>query len=214
MGSFFINKNLWYPAPMAYGPGLLILCIISIIRKDRLEMLNNTEGITDMEIRAFDPEKDFESIKNWASDERTHSMWCANRFRFPLEKENLKEALSAVHEQCGDLAYVAVVEGTVRGFFCYSYNADSREAMLKFVIVDPSYRGKGLAAEMFDRILRHAFNETEAIAVHLMVFPQNPRAKRFYEKIGFKERRTDVGVFTYKDESWDRCNMVIAKADF
>ena len=85
--------------------------------------------------------------------------------------------------------------------------------MLKFVIVDPSYRGKGVAKEMFLLILEHAFKETDAEAVQLMVFPQNPRAKRFYEKIGYKERRTDVGAFTYKDEVWDRCNMIIYKED-
>ena len=167
-----------------------------------------------MEIRSFDADKDFESIKNWAADERTHSMWCANRFQYPLEKENLVKALNGVYERCGDLAYVAVIRDTPVGFFCYSFNSDTREGMLKFVIVDPSWRGKGIAGEMFDLILHHAFNETNAEAVQLMVFPQNPRAKKFYEKTGFKERRTEPGAFSYKEELWDRCNMVIVKKDF
>jgi RimJ/RimL family protein N-acetyltransferase len=162
-----------------------------------------------MEIRAFDPVKDFESIRNWAVDERTHSMWCANRFKYPLEKEDFAQALKGVYERCGDIAYVAVIDDIPVGFFCYSFNCDTREGMLKFVIVDPSCRGKGVAKEMFNLILKHAFNETDAEAVQLMVFPQNPRAKRFYEKMGFKERRTETGAFSFKDESWDRCNMVM-----
>jgi RimJ/RimL family protein N-acetyltransferase len=164
-----------------------------------------------MKTRAFDVDKDFEKIKNWASDERTHSMWCANRFQYPLEKDNFVEALSGAYEKYGDLSYVAVIDDAPVGFFCYSFNTDTREGMLKFVIVDPSFRGKGVAGEMFDLILQHAFNETDAEAVQLMVFPQNPRAKRFYEKIGFKERRTEPGAFSFKDELWDRCNMVIKR---
>ncbi len=164
-----------------------------------------------MEIRAFDLDKDFERIKNWAADERIHSMWCANRFRYPLEKESFAEGLKDIHERCGDLPYAAVIDDSPVGFFCYSFDPDTREGMLKFVIVDPSYRGKGVAKEMFALILRHVFSKTDAEAVQLMVFPQNPRAKRFYEKTGFKERRTEPGAFTFKDESWDRCNMVIDK---
>nr|MCR5727260.1 GNAT family N-acetyltransferase [Lachnospiraceae bacterium] len=173
--------------------------------------VSNKGKIVDMEIRPFESDKDFESIKNWASDERTHSMWCANRFMYPLEKEDFSQALKGVYERCGDLAYVAVANDTPVGFFCYSFNCDTREGMLKFVIVEPFYRGKGVAKEMFDHILQHAFNETDAEAVQLMVFQQNLRAKRFYEKMGFKERRTVTEAFLFKDESWDRCNMVVKK---
>lgn len=167
-----------------------------------------------MELRAFNSDKDFERIKHWSTDERIHAMWCANRFQFPLEKENFSETLETFSEKHGDAAYVAVLEGEPVGFFCYSFNAEIKEGMLKFVIVDPECRGKGIAKEMFTILLRHAFNDTEAEAVQLVVFPQNPRAKRFYEKMGFVERRTEQGAFAYKDEFWDRCFMVIKKEDF
>lgn len=164
-----------------------------------------------MKLRAFDPEKDFEIIKNWPEDERTHVMWCANRFSFPLDKENFIETLLEHKEKNGDLSFVATEGDVPVGFFCYSLNDDTKEGMLKFVIVDPDCRGKGIAKEMFDLLLKYAFNDTDAEAVQLVVFPQNPRAKRFYEKLGFRERRTDEGAFSYKDESWDRCFMVITK---
>ena len=31
-----------------------------------------------MKIRAFDFDDDFDAIKTWITDERTHMMWCAN----------------------------------------------------------------------------------------------------------------------------------------
>ena len=55
------------------------------------------------------------------------------------------------------------------------------------------------------------FDNPNANAVHLNVFPENIRAKKFYEKIGFKERKTDENAFSFKDEAWGRCNMVISK---
>ena len=29
-GALFINENLWYIAPMAYGPGMIVICILAI----------------------------------------------------------------------------------------------------------------------------------------------------------------------------------------
>ena len=59
---------------------------------EKKTVLNKGKTV-DMEIRAFDSDKDFKSIKNWATDERTHSMWCANRFKYPLAKEDFTKAL-------------------------------------------------------------------------------------------------------------------------
>ena len=62
---------------------------------------------------------------------------------------------------------------------------------------------------MLQLAIEYAFNITKADAVQLNVFPENTRAKKCYESVGFVERSTDVGVFRFKDESWGRCNMVI-----
>ena len=57
--------------------------------------------------------------------------------------------------------------------------------------------------------LEYAFYETKADAVQLNVFSQNTGAVKCYKSIGFVERKTDYSAFGYKDELWDRCNMVI-----
>ena len=46
-----------------------------------------------MKIRAFDFDDDFDAIKTWITDERTHMMWCANLIPYPLEKEMIKLAV-------------------------------------------------------------------------------------------------------------------------
>ena len=116
-------------------------------------------------------------------------------------------------QRTGDEPFVAAKDDDkVVGFLCYSLNRDIGEGKLKFVIVDPEYRGKGIAQEMLRLIISHAFEDAETKCVSLIVFSQNPRAKKCYEKAGFAERKTDNSPeFAYKEEFWGRCSMVIER---
>ena len=165
-----------------------------------------------MKLRVFCEDTDFEMIRTWVADERGHAMWCANRFHYPLERGNFMEVLSDIAERNGDVPYVAVLEDNRPvGFFCFSTDSDRREGKFKFVIVDPACRGNGIAKEMFQLALTHAFEHTDAETAHLVVFTENIRAKKFYEKVGFVEKRTDHDAFAYKEELWDRCHMMVGK---
>ena len=155
---------------------------------------------------------DFDEIKNWISDERTHAMWCANFIKYPMEKENFNNVMLEEAVKFGASPYVATTDdGKVIGFFCYSVNLSTNEGMLKFVMVAPSQRGKGLGKAMLQLAIEYAFHITKVDAVQLNVFPENIRAQKCYESVGFVERKTDVNAFRFKDESWGRCNMVIEK---
>lgn len=59
--------------------------------------------------------------------------------------------------------------------------------------------------------IKYAFEIAKADAVHLNVFPENPSAKKCYEKAGFKERTLTENAFSFKDESWGRCNMITTR---
>ena len=165
-----------------------------------------------MKLRAFDPDKDFDRIRNWITDERAHAMWCANRFQYPLDKGNFLAVLSEMAQRTGDTPFVAETDdGSAAGFLCYSLDRNSGEGKLKFVIVDPEYRGKGAACEMLRLVISHDFEDADAGCVSLIVFSENPGAKKCYEKAGFSERETDSPAFVYKEESWGRCSMVITR---
>ena len=84
--------------------------------------------------------------------------------------------------------------------------------MFKFVMVDASVRGQGIGKEMIRLAVHNAFSDPEAVAVQLNVFPENARAKRCYEGVGFTERHNTPDAFKYKDESWGRCNMIIKRS--
>lgn len=165
-----------------------------------------------MRLRPFIPSTDFDIIKNWITDERTHAMWCANRFNYPLERSNFTGIISIHAEKKGDAPFVATTDdGKVVGFFCYALNIAENEGMLKFVMVDPKYRGKGVAREMLALALKYAFEITKADSVQLYVFSENIRAVKCYSNVGFTERHTDREAFRFGSEYWGRCNMVIKK---
>ncbi|MBR6102271.1 MAG: GNAT family N-acetyltransferase [Ruminococcus sp.] len=161
-----------------------------------------------MIIRPFDPGRDFSLIASSVTDERTHALWSAKRFPYPPERESFESFLQSEREQFGTEAFIAEKDGRAAGFFCLSYNKESGEAMLKFILVDGSLRGQGIGAEMLRLAADYAFKELKARAVQLMVFSVNEAAVRCYTKAGFRERSRAAGAFEYKSEKWDRCNMV------
>lgn len=156
--------------------------------------------------------KDFDMISQWITDERTHALWCANLVAYPLEKKGFDDLLQQMEERFGDSPFVATTDdGKVVGFFCFSVDLNTNEGMLKFVVVDNSIRNKGYGCEMLKLAVKYAFDIAKADAVHLNVFSENLGAKKCYQKVGFKERTLTENAFSFKDELWGRCNMIITR---
>ena len=168
-----------------------------------------------MRIRPYIPNKDYEFLSKWIDDERTHAFWCANRLSYPITQKSFHDFLEKNAMDWTDSAYVATEDnGQAVGFFCYSINTEDNIGFLKFVIVDNTKRGKGYGKEMLNLALQYAFQITGAKAVQLNVFNENTLAKQCYEKVGFVERNIDKDVFSFKDELWSRCNMIVSKQLF
>ncbi len=165
-----------------------------------------------MKLRPYDPSLDFGIIRKWITEPREHAMWCAGRTAFPIDREDFNRLLDDIAVRCGDAPFIAADnDGKPVGFFCYSLNAGTNEGMLKFVMIDPAQRGKGCGREMLRLAVSYAFETTGAERVRLCVLSANTGARRCYESAGFIECGTDIGAFTYEDETWDRCHMVIER---
>jgi RimJ/RimL family protein N-acetyltransferase len=61
----------------------------------------------------------------------------------------------------------------------------NRTASLGIMIRGESDRGRGLGTEAAHALLNHAFDDLGCVRVELEVFPDNARAIRSYEKLGF-----------------------------
>lgn len=168
-----------------------------------------------MKIRRYIESKDFKYIKTWIHNEREHVLWCANCFPYPVNMESFRVFLEKAAEEWGANAFVAVDNsGNVVGFFCYSINLENAEGFLSLIIVDSSLRGKGYGKQVLRLALRYAFEMTGAKIVQLNVFEENIIAKCCYEQVGFLNRGNAKNAFTYYDEAWNRCNMVITNSSF
>ena len=155
-----------------------------------------------MRLRPYIPSIDFEIISSWITQPREHAMWCAGRTKFPIESEDFQRLLDDIAVRCGDAPFVATAQdGTPVGFFCYSVNTVTNEGMLKFVMIDPSHRGKGYGKEMLKLAVSYAFEFTGAERVRLCVLSVNDRAKQCYGSVGFTETGADKNIFSYEDES-------------
>lgn len=165
-----------------------------------------------MRIRPYIPNKDYKCVSKWIDSERTHAFWCANRLPYPITQPSFHDFLEKNAVDWTVSAYIATENnGQPIGFFCYSVNTTDNIGFLKFVIVDKTKRGKGYGKEMLNLALQYAFQITGANTVQLNVFIENILAKQCYEKVGFVEKNMDKDVFSYKDELWSRCNMVVSK---
>ena len=165
-----------------------------------------------MRIRPYIPNKDYEHLAKWIDNEKTHAFWCADLLPYPVTSEAFHNFLEKNSMDRTDSAYVATEnDGQAAGFFCYSINTKTNLGFLKFIIIDPSKRGKGYGRKMLTLALQYAFQITGAEAVQLNVFDENISAKQCYEKVGFVQRSIDRDIFAFKDELWSRCSMIASR---
>lgn len=164
-----------------------------------------------MRIRPYIENKDYEYLEKWIDSERTHALWCANLIPYPLSRQSLHDFLEKNALEWTDSAYAATDDnGEMIGFFCYSVNIADNTGFLKFVVVDDQRRGAGWGAQMLQLALQYAFHITKVGLVQLNVFDENTAAKRCYKKVGFATESIARNVFSYKDELWSRCHMIVS----
>src|SRR3989338_523410 len=77
-------------------------------------------------------------------------------------------------------------------------------AELDRIAVLPEYRGKGVAKKLFEELIKEVSkfykkNNSRLRKLYLLTHADNERAKKFYEKLGFKHETT-LKAHYYKDK--------------
>ena len=104
-----------------------------------------------------------------------------------------REATKRYLERNPSLSYVAVAADRVIG--CAMCGHDGRRGYLQHVVVDPAYRGQGIAHEMVMRCL----DGLEALGIfktHIDVFRTNDVANSYWTRRGWK-KRVDIDRYSY-----------------
>lgn len=90
----------------------------------------------------------------------------------------------------------------------------NRTGLFGIVLGVKEYWGRGYGPDACRAMLRWAFDELNLQRVELEVFDYNPRAKRCYEKVGFKQEGVRRKAFYHAGQYHDTYPMGILKDEF
>ena len=89
---------------------------------------------------------------------------------------------------------------------------DNRSVNFRIVLASHAY-GKGFGTEATRLAVRYAFDDAGLHRVHLEVFVHNPRARRVYEKCGFRVEGKHRDALWWGGEWHDTFSMAILSTD-
>ncbi|CUX34493.1 GNAT family N-acetyltransferase [Clostridium sp. C105KSO13] len=133
--------------------------------------------------------KDAERMLEWMHDEEIN-----HNFSVDFESHTLEDAINFIENSFDEKnQHFAVVDEddiyqgsiSLKNISYTDYNAEYA------IVLRRDALGKGYSQEATWKILEYAFNELGLYKVYLNVLEGNKRARRFYEKMGFKPE----GVF-------------------
>lgn len=144
-------------------------------------------------------------LLSWLTDERTVELWKADRFSWPLTKEQLERYREQFEQDPAACIFTAVDgTGAPAGHFSFrEINYERNSAHMGFIVVDPQARGQGFGRQMVSLALRYAFELLMLERVTLGVFDCNLAARRCYESLGFKEIEREHKTVGFHGETWE-----------
>lgn len=158
---------------------------------------------------------DIEYLLKWTGDEYAFAQWCANKFSYPLTKEQLVSYYQKYEND--DRAWIMIAmdeEGVPVGHLLMRKADYEKESIhLGFIIVDSKIRRKGYGKEMVSLAVKYAFDILKVRHVTLAVFDNNPVAHYCYKVVGFKDVKYHEAVFPFGEDKWDVYDMAISIND-
>ena len=156
---------------------------------------------------------DYKYILNWFNNEFIFKQWCADKFTYPLTKEQLNVYYHKYENDANAWIMTALNEdGTPVGHFLMRMADYRNESIhLGFIVVDSQIRGQGYGKEMVSLAIKYAFDILKVKRVTLGVFDNNFPAHYCYKAIGFVDEKYNEGIFPYENDKWGIYDMAIKK---
>lgn len=119
---------------------------------------------------------------------------------------------SAMHDG-KHVYFIARLDGAPKGFaIVRDWNSPERVSSVKRIaVIDP---GRGYGRVLLSRTLHAIFEQTSAYRVWLGVFPDNDRARRAYEAVGFQREGVARGNAFFGGIHRDELVMSILRPDW
>lgn len=90
------------------------------------------------------------------------------------------------------------------------YNEEDHSMNFR-ILIGPRGRNRGLGTEATQLMIHYVFQHTDLQQLTLSVYDFNPRAKRVYEKAGFKLDSVDKNELEFEGEWIDSLNMKLTR---
>ena len=154
---------------------------------------------------------DAAKIVSWITDERALLVWGGPYFDFPLTIEAVSKLISEHdgEKPARECWAIDLPEGEFVASFQLSLNFRSGQAGLGRVIINPDFRGSGLAKQILRIAERKAFDRLEMNRLELRVFTFNVAAIAAYKNAGFVYEGTARQSARFGSECWD--TMIMSK---
>ncbi|HLG23640.1 MAG TPA: GNAT family N-acetyltransferase [Candidatus Nanoarchaeia archaeon] len=113
--------------------------------------------------------------------------------------KDLKEGISVFKNETKKFHHYIVAEekGKIAGIVTWYMHGLPKHQLCELdrIAVLPEYRGKGVAKQLFDGLVKDAKsfykkNKSKLRKLYLLTHADNARAQKFYEKLGFRHETT------------------------
>lgn len=150
-----------------------------------------------MIIRPFRKD-DATTVVSWVKDRETLDNWAADHFnKYPVDAEDLLLYYEQQSLEYPNTVYLVACDDMwkpVGHLFLSVASDDLKHPRMRFIIIDPSQRGKGYGRMMVNMASEYAFEYLNIEDISLGVFSGNISACECYKGAGFRmvEKRTRV----------------------
>ena len=148
-------------------------------------------------------------IASWLTDEQTFAMWSAYRYQYPMTGEQFNARMDGAADNPCEFMMSALNElGELVGYFLLR-NADyeKNSVHMGFIVVNAGRRGKGIGTQMLTLAKKFCFDILGVKRITLGVFEPNERARKCYERLGFRPYAVEDADFTFRGERWKVIEM-------
>lgn len=169
-----------------------------------------------VKLRAY-KEEDIEFATEFINDEETKKFLCIG-IPFPMTKVE-EESWVKSRKAGADFTYDFAIENLGNGKYiggCSINQTDlkNRNCTIGIMIGDKACWSKGYGTDALNILVKFIFEELNMEKVKLSVFEFNERAKKCYEKIGFKEEGILKKEIYRNGKYYDEIIMAIFKEDW